>query len=157
MSQITESKQAKRGAAGARYVQGKIKQAGIKDVELFYDEQLRMWAVCQVNKPTGQILVLREAHVDVQPQIMFWVKNAKGEYREPSDQDVRDIIIVTERAKVIWAEEEKHPGWLADQLDKQDAEKLESHNKNKQLMARDTAKRLVKAANKTVVLGGNNA
>lgn len=157
MPQIVESKQAKRGASGARYVQAKIKQAGIRDVEMFYDEQLRMWAVCQVVKPTGQILVLREAHADVQPTIMFWCKDGNGKYREPGDEDVHNIIVITERAKKVWAEEEKHPGWLADQLDKQDAEKQESHNAKKQLMARDTAKKLVKAANRTIVIGGNDA
>lgn len=150
--QVTESNSAVRGGAGARYVQSKIKQLGIKDIEMFYDQELRMWAVCQVNKPSGQILLLRDTQIDVQPQIMFWCKDSEGRYREPSDQDVHDIVIIVNRAKVIWDKEEKQPGWLADQLDAQDEAKDRKHHEKKTDLAKQTAKRLSDAAKTTMTV-----
>lgn len=121
---VTRPRDAVRGGAAAQSVQNDLKKVGIKDVELFYDKELRMWAICQVHRPSGVLLTLREEHAEIRPEIMWWCKTNDGQYRDPSLQDVQDVIVTVQRAHVAW---EKGGDWLADKFDEQDKKRDEAH------------------------------
>lgn len=115
------------GQVQAVSIQSKFKQLGIQDVEFFYDETIvphGMWAVCQVNRPSGIILDLRGDTGKVQPEIMWWCKTNDGHFRVPSEQDLHDIIVTVERSHKLW---EKGGDWMADRLDEQDKARDEKH------------------------------
>jgi hypothetical protein len=132
-----------RDADAAQYVQGKIKQLGVTDVEMYWDQEVGMWCVCQVFKPSGSILLLRgTTYKEQAPQIMWWVKTNDGTYRTPSDQDVHDIIVTRKRAEQIW---EKGGDWLADQFDEQDKKRDEAHKQKLHDRVREVAPRVRKA------------
>lgn len=133
------------GLKEARYVQSKIKQIGIQDIELYFDNTVvpdGMWAVCQVNKPSGNILLLRNTKITTQPQIMWWVKTQDGYARTPNDQDISDIVITVKRAHVSW---NKGGDWLADRFDEQDAERDRKHRERFHDRIHDIAPALKKA------------
>lgn len=138
MIEVTESI---RGLRAARKVQAAIKAHGIQDVDLFYDHEIKMWAVCQVTKKSD-VFVLETAKKHVQPIIMWWVKNVSdGTYREPSEVDISDVIAVVQRAQKTW---EKGGEWLADQLDAQDKAKDDAHKAKQAQRIKDIAPHLKK-------------
>lgn len=113
------------GKAAAHRVQDRIRELGIQDVQLFFDNQIRMWAVCQVRQRTTSLTLLSDIYnTPIEPYIMWWVKNQHGAYREPSEQDVNDVVATVERAHKIWA---KGGDWLADRLDDQDLRQHAMH------------------------------
>lgn len=114
-----------RGLKEAQYVQGKIRELGIQDIQLFYDEELQMWAVCQVKKRGGILLPKSYMEDDIRPSIMWWVKDMNGVYRNPSDRDISDVAVTVNRSKT-WFE---HGGGdrLADEFEKQDAAREQKH------------------------------
>lgn len=136
------------GISQARDIQNKIKQLGIHDVELYYDQTIQpygMWAICQVNKPSGQILLLRDTKIDTQPQIMWWCKDNAGRFRVPNEQDLSDIMITVKRAHKIW---EKGGDWLADRLEEQDKARDEAHRKKQRERIHAVAPALKRAIRK---------
>lgn len=136
------------GAAQALDIQNKLKKLGVHDIELYYDQTIQphgMWAVCQVNKPSGSILLLRDTTIDTQPQIMWWCKDNEGRFRLPNEQDLSDAVITVKRAHKIW---DKGGDWLADRLDEQDKARDEAHHKKQRQMVEDIAKPLKAAIRK---------
>lgn len=113
------------GVTQAQYVQNKVRNLGIKDIQLFWDEQIKIWAVCQVQAYGGILLPDSYVKDGIRPHIMWYCKDNDGKARIPSDQDIQDIIITASRAQVAF---EKGGDWLADQFDKQSAEKDRKHN-----------------------------
>lgn len=101
----------------AQYVTEQIRRLGVQDVQLFYDHQVKLWAVCQVKKVTKSIITLdNPGSTEVQPMILWWVRTPQGNYREPSDQDVSDMIAIAQRAEITWRKSESNPDWLDDQM-----------------------------------------
>lgn len=111
-----------RGLKEAQYVQGKIRELGIQDIQLFYDEELQMWAVCQVKKHGGILLPKSYMENGIRPSIMWWVKNNDGTFRLPSDRDISDVAVTVTRAQT-WFKD----GNLADEFEKQDAAREQKH------------------------------
>lgn len=112
------------GLAQANYVEGKIRSLGIKDIQLFFDDQLKMWAVCQVQQYGGILLPRKYAENGIRPNIMWWCKDNEGKFRLPNKNDVHDIVVVVRRAEITFA----HGGEaLADEFDKQSIEKDRKH------------------------------
>jgi hypothetical protein len=112
------------GLKEAQYVQGKIRQAGIQDVQLFFDPQIKMWAVCQVMKHGGILLPEKYLQDGIKPHIMFYIKDNEGRARLPSEQDISDIVVIATRAQTSF---KKGGDWLADRFDDQSAEKDRKH------------------------------
>lgn len=141
--QVTESMP---GLKAARYVQSKIKEIGIQDIELYFDNTIKpqgMWAICQLNKPTNTILLLRGSEAtQTKPEIMWWCKTNDGHFRVPSDQDISDIIATVQRAHVAW---DKGGDWLADRFDEQSREKDRKHREDQHKMIQSIAKPMKKA------------
>lgn len=111
------------GLTQAKDIEAKIHNLGIQDIQLFFDNQTKMWAVCQVHKRGGILLPNTYQEDGIKPYILWWVKNEKGGYRTPNDQDLMNIVTVVKRAPSIWAQGEKR----ADKFDEQDAEKDRKH------------------------------
>jgi hypothetical protein len=112
------------GLAQANYVEGKIKSLGIQDIQLLFDEQLKMWVVCQVQKRGGLLLPRTYAEGGIRPHILWYCKTLDGHFRLPNDNDIMDIVVTAQRAKTTF----KHGGEaLADDLDAQSAEKDRKH------------------------------
>lgn len=115
------------GVDEAKYVQGRIRELGIRDVQLFFDPQMEMWSVCQVTGKSSSLILPQKYTKDIRPSIMFWIKDSMGRRRIPSDQDISDVIALRHRAEYVWDKEKRSPGWLADQLEEADAEKDRKH------------------------------
>lgn len=133
------------GLTQARYVQGKLKELGIKDIELYYDSTIEpngMWAICQVNRSSGSILLLRDTNIDTQPQIMWWCKTNDGHFRVPNDQDISDVVITVQRSHKLW---EKGGDWMADRFDEQDKARDEKHRQKLKDKIHDIAPAMKKA------------
>lgn len=130
------------GLSQAKYVQSKIRQAGIEDVQLFWDNQAKIWVVCQVMKHGGILLPERYAQDGIRPHIMFYVKDITGGFRIPGDQDIMDVIAIRQRAETTFS---KGGDWLADQFDKQDAEKYQEGRQKLTKRIHGVAKPLKKA------------
>ena len=138
------------GIEQARAVQSAIKRIGIQDVELFYDPQIKMWAVVQVRKTTGGIITMDNlSGTKVEPMIMWWCKNDKGTFRLPNEKDVADVVATVHRAQ-HWFD--KGGDALADALDKQDQAKREAKDKRLKERLSPHIKPLKKAVRKE--LGG---
>lgn len=136
------------GLKEARYVQEKIKQLGVQDIELYFDNTILpdgMWSICQVNKPSGNILLLRDTTIQTEPQILWWCKTQDGHSRVPNDQDVSDIIITVKRAHNLW---DKGGDWMADEFEKQDAERDRKHQEKFKERIHEVAPKLKKAIRK---------
>lgn len=132
------------GLRAAKTVQDRIRAMGIQDIELFFDHQIKMWAVCQVNKRSTVFSM--ESAAAAEPLILWWVKNtADATYREPSEQDVSDAVAIAQRAQKTW---DKGGDWLADQLDAQDKKRDEAHKKKQQEMIKDITPQLKKFVRK---------
>lgn len=135
-----------RDGPAAQYVQDKLKSLGIHDVEMYWDQQIGMWAVCQVYRPSGKIMLLRGTQLPEQkPQIMWWVKDNEGRYRVPSDRDIHDVIVTVQRAQKIW---EKGGDWLADKFDEQDKKRDDAHRQKLKDTVHDIAPAMKKAIQK---------
>jgi hypothetical protein len=131
------------GLKEANYVEAKIKQLGIQDVQLLFDTQIGMWSVCQVQRHvTSLMLPQHYQQENVRPYIMWWVKDNNGRPRLPNDNDVNDIIVTTHRAHKIW---EKKTDYLADKLDEQSAEKDRKHRQKQHEMIKSIAPDMKKA------------
>lgn len=110
--------------SSAQAVTAKLRQLGIQDVQLFYDHQVKLWSVCQVKKVTKALVTLDNPNLaEVQPFLLWWCRNEKGNYRRPNDQDVSDVIATVHRAQKIFQKSESNPDWLDDQLLKAEEEK----------------------------------
>ncbi len=108
-------------------INAKIKQLGIHDIELAYDNQLKMWAVVQVFKPSGKILLMNNPkYYETVPQLMWWCKKENGTARPPSEQDLHDIVVIVKRAQVWF---DKGSDYM---LDKIEAEEKATYDKNRQ-------------------------
>jgi len=116
------------GLKEARMVEAAIHKVGIQDIQLLFDEQLRMWAVVQVQKKAKSLILLPKSYneTDIKPYLLWWCKNEKGAYRSPNDIDVTDIIAVVTRAHAHFADGGKT---LNEGLERQDAEKQQAHEK----------------------------
>lgn len=132
------------GIGNAKHIQDTLRKAGIQDVELFFDQQIRMWAVCQVYKNKGNF-ILPTNYFDggVKPLIMWWCKNEIGAFRAPNDQDLLDILAVVKRAPKIW---EAGGEARADKFDAVDAKKDEAHKQK----LKDTVKQIAPAMKRAV-------
>lgn len=133
------------GLQEAQYVQNKIRQAGIQDVQLFWDDRAGIWAVCQVMKRGGILLPDSYAQDGIKPHIMFYIKNKLGGYRTPNDQDVIDVIATVHQSERTF---EKGGDWLADQLDEQSADKDRKHRAKLKEKVHEIAPALKKAIKK---------
>lgn len=111
------------GLTQAKDIEARLHNLGIQDVQLFFDNQTRMWAVCQVHKHGGILLPDNYQQDGIKPYILWWCKNDTGRYRTPNDQDFIDIVTVVKRAPNIWEKGEKR----ADEFDAKDAEKDRKH------------------------------
>ena len=130
------------GLREATKLNSDIRRLGIPDVELMYDSQIKMWAVCQVFKPSGKILLLDDPnHYETQPTIMFWVKDSAGRYRTPSDQDLSDIIVITKRA-LVWFD--KGSDKMVDEMEKAEEKKHDDNRRKQSERIRSYAKPLKK-------------
>lgn len=133
------------GVTEARRVEGDIKRLGIQDVRLFYDEQLQMWSVCQVSGQVSSLILPQNYQHDARPLIMWWVKDALGRRRLPSDQDVNDVIAIAHRAEVVW---DKGGDFLADKLDEHDRLRDEKHRRKQRDMVHSISKPMKNAIRK---------
>lgn len=107
----------------AQLVLAKLRQLGIKDVMPFYDHQVQLWSMCQVKQVPKSILTLDNQNLtDVQPLLMWWCRNEKGNYRPPGEQDINDVVATVLRAEKIFEKSKTNPNWLDDQLVKQEQE-----------------------------------
>jgi len=88
------------GLQEAKAVQAEIKRLGVKDVELFWDAELKMWSVCQVRKQNSGIIHLDQTKgTPVDKYLMFWCKSPESTYRPPNKQDVQDVIVTVRKAQ----------------------------------------------------------
>lgn len=134
------------GIQEATLVENTLYRLGIRDVKLLFDGQLKMWAVCQVRKRPVVILTMDQKE-DLESSLMWWVKDASGKYRNPSEKDVSDVIATVHRAEVSF---QKGGDWLADQLDAADAAKTtQQHDKMIETL-HEVAKPLKKAIKKEI-------
>lgn len=113
----------------AQMVTQTIRRLGIHDVMLFYDRQVKLWAVCQVKHVPQSIVTMDNiGGTNVQPMIMWWVRTPDGKYRSPGDQDITDVIATVNRAQVIFDKSKNNPDWLDDQMIKEEKEKKIKHD-----------------------------
>ena len=133
------------GHQEAKYVQGKIRQAGIQDVQLFWDEQIKMWVICQVQKYGGILLPDNYAQDGIKPHIMFYCKDNQGHGRLPNDQDIMDVIAIVSRAQTSF---KKGGDWLANEFDAQTAEKDRKHQEKFKERIHEIAPAMKKALKK---------
>lgn len=93
------------GHSEAVRINSDLLRLGIKDVELMYDKDIKMWAAVQTFKPSGSIVLMNTAeHYATEPNVMFWIKTNEGAYRTPSNQDLSDIMAIVQRAQVWFKE-----------------------------------------------------
>lgn len=111
----------------------------ITDVRFFYDNQVKMWAVCQMTKSTVSTIILVENPIPSRPVVMWWVKHNDGTFRMPSKQDLKDIFVTVKKAHEVW---NKPKDWLANQLDDKDIKrrqvKKDSMREKAGQLSRDT-------------------
>lgn len=135
------------GAQAASAIRNKLRSIGIKDVQLFYDKNIKpkgMWAVVQIERPVSTLIMPASYTPEIKPYILWWCKNEKAQYRDPSERDLRDIITVVTRAPKIWAEGEKR----ADKFEAQDAEKDRKHQEKFKQKIHEIAPAMKKALKK---------
>lgn len=109
------------GLKEARAVQAEIKRLGVRDVELFFDGSIGIWAVCQVRQQNTGILTMDNlTGTKVEQMIMWYCTNNEGKFRPPNKDDVNNVIATVRRAQEVF---KRGGDWLADKLDQQDEEK----------------------------------
>lgn len=133
------------GIKEASLINAQLERIGIHDVRLFFDKDILprgMWAVVQIAKKTTNLL-LPESYdqTDLQPYILWWVKDDTGHYRNPDDTDLMKIVTVVKRAPTIWNKGEKR----ADKFDALDAEKDRKHREKFKQKIHDIAPAMKKA------------
>lgn len=137
------------GLKEANKLMANIKKAGISDVELMYDRYIQpygMWAVVQVFKPSGKILLLNEPSTyETQPTLMWWCKTNDGLYRNPSDQDLSDIVVTVKRSQVWF---DKGSDSMLDKIEKAEQEQYDKNRAAQSQKIRDAAPALKKAIRK---------
>lgn len=141
----------KEGAPGleaANYVQAKIDALGVQDIKIMFDKEIRMWAICQVEKRTNQIL-LPEYYTqdDIRPMIMWWCKDNQGRFRAPNDNDVNDVIVTVTKAHKIW---DKGGDWLDDQFKAKDLEREIAHQRKFKKRIKEIAPEMKRAIRKDI-------
>lgn len=118
------------GINEAKDITERLKRAGIEDVRLFYDKTIQphgMWAVCQVQRETGRILMPGSyGQENIRPLILWWCKTRESTFRIPNENDFHDMMVVAKRAEKIWA---AGGNKLDDEFIKQDKQKEEAHRK----------------------------
>lgn len=123
----------------------KLQSIGIKDIQLFFDDQIKMWAVVQVNYTTNNFILPKSyGETKQQPYLLWWCKNDQAKFREPNDQDLVDIITIVKRAPTIWEQGEKR----ADHFDELDAEKDHKHRTAFKEKIKDVAPAMKRAVRK---------
>lgn len=116
--------------AKAQYISARIHRLGIKDVQLFYDHQVKLWAMCQVRKVQKTVLILENTTgTDIKPMIMFWIRTPKGAYRAPNEQDINDVVAIVQKAQITFQKSKNNPNWLDDQMLEAERIKTEKHKK----------------------------
>lgn len=105
-----------------------LKRLGINDVEPMYDVQVGLWAIIQVFRPSGKILLMNTRdYYDSKPVLMWWCRDPQTlKFRAPNDQDLSDIVVTVKRAQVVF---DKGSDWMVDKLE---AVEKETHDKNRQ-------------------------
>lgn len=135
------------GRGAALSIMSSLQKAGIRDIQLFYDETILpngMWAVVQVNKTNSSIL-MPDSYKEQEPYLLWWCKDEQtGQFREPNDEDLNNIITVVKRAPTIWDQGERR----ADKFDELDAKKDEAHRKKLKDTVHDIAKPMKRAIQK---------
>jgi hypothetical protein len=112
------------GLSQANAIEQKLRNIKVQDIQLLFDEQIKMWAVVQVRKKSNLILLpAKYSDTDLEPYILWWCKNDQGGFRPPDDRDFISIVKVRYRAQKIWDQGEKR----ADHFDELDAEKDRKH------------------------------
>lgn len=119
------------GLKQAKYVQDKIRELGIQDIQLFFDGNIEpqgMWVMCQIQKiSSGLILPKTYNENGIKPYILWYIKDNDSRYRHPSDQDISDVVATVHRSQKSW----KMGGdWMADRLDEQSNQKDLKHREN---------------------------
>jgi hypothetical protein len=109
----------------AQAVQAKVKSLGIHDVELFYDYQVKLWAVCQVKKTNTKVVTFENTRgTKIEPLVMWWVRTNEGNYRIPGEQDIHDIVATVRRAQIAF---DKGGDWLEEKMLKVEEDKKLLH------------------------------
>lgn len=137
------------GLQEAQYVQNKIRELGIQDVQLFFDEKVEpngMWVMCQVMNRTNRLIIPDNyAQDNIKPYIMWYIKTNDGHFRLPNENDISDVIATRTRAEKVW---EKGGDWLADHLDDQSKEKDRKHHQKLKNTVHDIAPAMKQAIRK---------
>lgn len=132
------------GLSQAKGIESKVHSLGIQDIQLFFDQGIKMWAVCQVHKHGGILLPDSYQQDGIKPYILWWCKDDTGHYRTPNEQDLMDIVTVVKRAPSIWEQGEKR----ADKFDELDAEKDRKHRAKLKEKVHEIAPAMKKAIRK---------
>lgn len=134
------------GLRQANLIMADLKRLGIQDVELMFDKQTLLWAAVQVFKPSGRILLLGDPRTyETEPTIMFWIRNNDMTYRDPSEQDLSDIIAIVKRAQV-WFEQGSDK--MIDEMEKQEKATYDQNRKAQSDKIRSVSKPLKRAIRK---------
>ena len=137
------------GINEAKQVEAMIQSAGIKDIKIFYDKEILpngMWAICQVNKDTSQILIPNSFNENkVQPTILWWCKDREGRFRLPNENDINDVIVIASKANKTW---ENGGDKLDDKFIEQDIKKQADYKKAQRDKIHSFAPELQKAIRK---------
>lgn len=138
------------GLREANRIMTDLKRLGIHDVELMYDMQVNMWAVVQVFKPSGKILLMNNPHsYETQPVLLWWCKDSlTHKYRTPNDQDLSDVIITVKRAQVVF---DKGSDWLVDQIEAKEQAQYDKNRQEQSERIRSFAKPMKKAIKKELL------
>lgn len=143
---IIQVKTAVPGLGAANSIMGKIKQIGIQDVEMMFDKDIQMWAVVQVFKPTGKIILLdKPEDYQSQPYILWWCKTPQGTYREPNDQDLHDVVVTVKRAAVVF---DKGSDWMIDKIEAKEKADYDENRRKQSEKIRSIAPAMKKAIKK---------
>lgn len=127
-------------------INAKIKQLGIHDVELMLDAQINMWAVVQVFKPSGKILVFGDPKTyETAPTIMWWCKKEDGTPRPPNEQDLHDIVMTVKRAQITF---DKGSDWMVDKIEAEEKAKYDENRKRQSERIRSYAPKMKRAIRK---------
>lgn len=120
-----------------------LKRLGIRDVEPMYDMQVHLWAIMQVFRPSGKILLINSNdYYRSQPTLMWWCRDSKTlKFRVPNDQDLSDIVITVKRAQVIF---DKGSDWMVDTIERQEREQYDKNRQKQSERIRSIAKPLKK-------------
>lgn len=137
------------GLGAANSIMAKIKSLGIQDIELMWDKDAQMWAVMQVFKPSGKILLMNtDASRDTAPLLMWWCRNPQTlAYRDPNEQDIHDVVVTIKRAEIIF---DKGSDWMIDNIEDQEKATYAANRKAQSEKIRSIAKPLKKAFKKEV-------